>query len=221
MNPLKTDPGQPPQRVTIEGRYVRLEPLDSARHVDSLTTVLCGPEHAQLWDYLADGPYHSADDFSAAIKAKEESGDPLFFTIIDKQRESAAGYASLMSITPVHRVIEVGHIVFASALQRTTAATEAIYLLARYVFDELGYRRLEWKCNSENEPSRRAAVRFGFTYEGTFRQHMIIKGRNRDTAWYSMLDGEWPDRKRSFERWLDPGNFDEQGRQKQRLGGGS
>jgi RimJ/RimL family protein N-acetyltransferase len=126
-----------------------------------------------------------------------------------------------MSIVPQHRVIEVGHIVFTAALQRTTAATEAIYLLARYAFDELGYRRLEWKCNSENEPSRRAAVRFGFTYEGTFRQHMIIKGRNRDTAWYSMLDGDWPERKRSFERWLEPGNFDEQGRQKQRLGGGS
>jgi RimJ/RimL family protein N-acetyltransferase len=221
MNALSTAPARPPQRVAIDGRCVRLEPLDPVRHGHTLAAGLCGPENSHLWEYLADGPYLSADQFSAAIEVKAQSDDPLFFTIIDKHRESTAGYASLMSIVPQHRVIEVGHIVFTAALQRTTAATEAIYLLARYAFDELGYRRLEWKCNSENEPSRRAAVRFGFTYEGTFRQHMIIKGRNRDTAWYSMLDGDWPERKRSFERWLEPGNFDEQGRQKQRLGGGS
>jgi RimJ/RimL family protein N-acetyltransferase len=129
----------------------------------------------------------------------------------------AAGWASYMRMEPAHGVVEVGNILLTPGLQRTTAATEAMYLMARHVFDHLGYRRYEWKCNANNEPSRRAALRLGFAFEGIFRQHMVIKGRNRDTAWFSMLDGEWPARKRAFEAWLAPENFDDQGRQRQRL----
>jgi RimJ/RimL family protein N-acetyltransferase len=143
--------------------------------------------------------------------------DPLFFTILDNISTKPVGYASYMRIEPAHRCIEVGSILFTPMLQRTPGATEAMYLMARHVFDDLGYRRYEWKCNALNDPSRRAALRLGFTFEGIFRQHMIIKGRNRDTAWYSMLDSEWPIRKRNFEQWLAPSNFDPQGRQKQSL----
>lgn len=143
--------------------------------------------------------------------------DPLFFTILDNSSGNPVGYASYMRIEPTHRSIEVGSILFTPALQRTPGATEAMYLMARHVFDDLGYRRYEWKCNALNEPSRRAALRLGFSFEGIFRQHMIIKGRNRDTAWYSMLDSEWPARKRNFEQWLAASNFDLQGRQKKSL----
>src|SRR6185436_15486633 len=143
---------------------------------------------------------------------------PLFFTILHEATGTPAGYCSLMRIEPAHRVIEVGNILYLPSLQRTAGATEAMYLLARYVFDTLGYRRYEWKCNALNHPSRAAALRLGFTFEGVFRQHMIVKGRNRDTAWYSMLDSEWPALKTRFERWLSPGNFDDGGRQRMPLG---
>jgi RimJ/RimL family protein N-acetyltransferase len=129
----------------------------------------------------------------------------------------AAGYASFMRIEPAHGVVEVGNILLSPILQRTRAATEAMYLMARHVFEDLGYRRYEWKCNAQNEPSRRAALRYGFTYEGIFRQHMVVKDRNRDTAWFSMLDSEWPARKAAFEAWLDPSNFDENGEQRKSL----
>ncbi len=145
------------------------------------------------------------------------ANDAVFFAIVDASSNRAMGYASYMRIDPPNRVIEVGNVLFTPGLQGTTGATEAMYLMARHVFDDLGYRRYEWKCNALNEPSRRAAVRFGFTYEGVFRQHMIIKGANRDTAWYAMLDSEWPDRKRAFEEWLSPSNFDAAGRQKRTL----
>jgi RimJ/RimL family protein N-acetyltransferase len=133
---------------------------------------------------------------------------------VDRATGRAVGYASYLRIEPAHRVIEVGSILYTPLLQRTRGATEAMYLMARYIFEELGYRRYEWKCDSRNEPSRRAAERLGFTFEGIFRQHMIVKGGNRDTAWYSMLDSEWGERKAAFERWLDPGNFDAAGRQR-------
>jgi RimJ/RimL family protein N-acetyltransferase len=142
--------------------------------------------------------------------------DPYAYAVIDAEGR-AVGIATLMEIRPTMRVIEVGHIVYTPALQRTPLATEAQYLLARYIFEELGYRRYEWKCNALNAPSRRAAERFGFTFEGVFRQHLIVKGRNRDTAWFSMLDSEWPTRKAAFERWLAPGNFDAAGRQNMSL----
>ncbi|BDC47807.1 acetyltransferase GCN5 [Bryobacterales bacterium F-183] len=198
-----------PSRVTLTGRYVTLEPLDAAKHADSIFELQNGlPD---LWLYLADEPYTDRGVFRAAIEKKAASEDPLFYAVVLDGR--AVGYCSLMRIDPANRVIEIGNILYTPALQRTCAATEAMYLMAKYAFDELGYRRYEWKCNSHNAPSHRAARRYGFVYEGTFRQHLIIKGRNRDTAWYSMLDSEWPARKAAFERWLDPANFDGQGRQ--------
>jgi RimJ/RimL family protein N-acetyltransferase len=200
-------PAPRPQRVTLDGRYVRLVPLDAATHAGDLWNLVSPPEHDGLWAYLFDGPYRERAAFEASLAKKATSDDPLFFAILEQPSGRAVGYASLMRIEPAHRVIEVGNILYTPALQRTTGATEAMYLLARHVFDDLGYRRYEWKCNARNEPSRRAALRLAFTFEGIFRQHMIVKGENRDTAWFSMLDGEWPARKAAFERWLDPANF--------------
>ena len=203
-----------PDRITIEGRYITLEPLNPAKHTEALWQGLGGEANKSLWLYMPDGPFMDRAAFDAHMQAKAISEDPLFFAIVDRQTNVAAGRATLMRIDPPNRVIEVGGIIYTHALQRSRGATEAMYLLARYVFDELGYRRYEWKCNSLNEPSRRAALRLGFSFEGIFRQHMIIKGKNRDTAWFSMLDSEWPARKREFERWLDESNFDSAGNQK-------
>ncbi|MGC1910050.1 MAG: GNAT family protein, partial [Candidatus Dormiibacterota bacterium] len=152
--------------------------------------------------------------FEANVALRSGSDNPLYFAILDGDTKRARGWASLMRIEPQHRCVEVGYILYTPALQRTRGATEAMYLLARYVFEELGYRRYEWKCDSLNAPSWRAALRLGFTYEGVFRQHMIIKGRNRDTAWFSILDSEWAARKARLEEWLEPSNFDTQGQQK-------
>ncbi len=170
--------------------------------------------HESLWLYMPDGPFLERQAFDENMRSREASEDPLFYAIVDRHTGVAVGRAALMRIDPGNRVIEVGNIMYSPALQRTRGATEAMYLLARYVFEDLGYRRYEWKCNALNEPSRRAALRLGFSFEGIFRQHMIVKGRNRDTAWYSMLDSEWPARKHEFERWLDDANFDSQGVQK-------
>ena len=167
-----------------------------------------------MWQYLFEGPFADRAAFDLHLRRIAASEDPLFLAILDNATGSAVGYASYMRIEPVHRVIEVGSILYTPRLQQTTLATEAMYLMARHVFEDLGYRRYEWKCNALNAPSRRAALRFGFTFEGVFRQHMIVKGRNRDTAWFSMLNSEWPARKANFERWLDPSNFGADGRQK-------
>jgi RimJ/RimL family protein N-acetyltransferase len=167
-----------------------------------------------LWLYLFEGPFPDRAAFDAHLRRMAASEDPLFFAILDRASGPAVGYAAYMRIEPVHRVIEVGSILYTPQLQQTALATEAMYLMARHVFEDLRYRRYEWKCNALNAPSRRAALRFGFTFEGIFRQHMIVKGRNRDTAWFSMLDSEWPARKESFERWLDAANFGADGRQK-------
>lgn len=210
-------PARRPERVVMEGRYVTLTPLDSAAHADALWRQTGGAENAPPWLYMSDGPFADKAPFEANLARKQASADPLFFAIVDRSAGLAAGYASYLRIEPAHRCIEVGSIVYAPALQRTRGATEAMYLMARHAFEELGYRRYEWKCDARNEPSRRAALRLGFTFEGIFRQHMIVKSRNRDTAWYSMLDKEWPARKAAFERWLAPSNFDDQGRQKSKL----
>jgi len=203
----------------MQGRYVTLEPLNAAAHGESLWDAVRGPEHDALWQYLFDGPYRDRDAFVAALERKASSEDPLFSAILDRETGRAVGYASYLRIEPAHRAIEVGSILFTPLLQRTRGATEAMYLMARYVFDELGYRRYEWKCDARNAPSRKAAERLGFTFEGIFRQHMIVKGGNRDTAWYSMLDSEWPQRRAEFERWLAEENFDREGRQRSRLAG--
>ncbi len=208
-------PVPPPQPITLRGQYVTLEPLDAARHAADLWQAIRG--HDEAWQWLADGPYADESGLRAALAAKQTGAGALFFALLPAETGKATGYASYMRIEPAHGVVEVGNILFAPALQRTRAATEAMYLMARHVFEDLGYRRYEWKCNAENEPSRRAALRFGFTSEGIFRQHMVVKGRSRDTAWFAMLDHEWPARKRAFEAWLDPGNFDDAGRQRRSL----
>ena len=196
------------------GRTVTLEPLNADRHAAALWHAV--RDHDSVWQWLFDGPYATEADFTADVAAKRAAADRIFFAILPKEIGVATGYASLMRMDPAHGVIEVGNIMLSPTLQRTTAATEAMYLMARHVFD-LGYRRYEWKCNAENLPSRRAAERLSFTYEGIFRQHMVIKGRNRDTAWFSMLDSEWPARKTAFEAWLDPANFNADGTQRQSL----
>ena len=211
---LDGSPAGRPQRIVLEGQYVRLVPLDPARHGDALWEGTRGPENDALWLYLFDGPFARRASFDANLMRRATADDPLLFAILDRESQEARGYASYMRIEPAHRVIEVGSILYTPVFQRTTGATEAMYLMARHVFEDLGYRRYEWKCDALNQPSRRAALRLGFTFEGIFRQHMIVKGRNRDTAWYSMIDTEWPSRKARFEQWLDPRNFDANGRQK-------
>jgi RimJ/RimL family protein N-acetyltransferase len=212
---IDAHPAKRPERVTLKGRWITLVPLDAAAHAEALYEGSNGDAAREaVWTYLFDGPYTSLDEFRANLEAKARSTDPLFFAVIDNSSGRALGYQTLMRIDAANRVIEVGNIMYAPSMQRTPGGTEAQYLLARYVFDELGYRRYEWKCNALNAPSRRAAERFGFTFEGIFRQHMIVKGRNRDTAWFAMLDSEWPARKAAYERWLAPDNFDSDGRQK-------
>lgn len=213
--PVKAGAAQRPQRQSLAGRFVTLEPLDVGRHGPSLWRHVRGADH--VWDYLFTGPYPDEAAFTAYLTEKSVSEDPLFWAIVDKSSGDAVGHATLMRIDVPQRVIETGSILYTPALQQTAGATECMYLLARLVFDDLGYRRYEWKCNALNAPSRRAAERLGFTFEGVFRQHMIVKGRNRDTAWYSMLDTEWPGIKAAFEAWLKPENFDAAGRQHRSL----
>lgn len=207
----KTGPAPRPGPVTLKGRYGRLEKL-RPDHAAELWTVFAG--HDRVWTYIStDGPFADPSEFAGFIAKRAAAEDPYAYAIIDPQ-DRAVGYFTLLRIVPVHRVIEVGHVLYSPTLQRTPLGTEAQYLLARYVFETLGYRRYEWKCDALNAASRRAALRYGFIYEGTFRQYMIAKGRNRDNAWFSMLDSEWPLRKRNFERWLSPENFDAQGVQR-------
>jgi len=205
-------PAPRPQHAVLAGHYCTLRPLDVARDAASLYTGTHGAGRERLWAYLFSGPFASEREFTEWLVGRAASDDPLFFAI-DVGGE-AVGWSSLMRITPEHRVIEVGNILYTPELQRTRAATEAMYLLARHVFDTLGYRRYEWKCNALNAASRGAAIRLGFAFEGIFRNHMIVKGRSRDTAWFAMTDADWPTRKAAFERWLDPANFDAAGRQR-------
>ncbi len=212
--PVDETPARLPAPVRLEGRYGRVERL-SPQHAAALWECVRG--HDQIWTYMsAYGPFADLAAFSQWLAGRTRLDDPYSYAVLDPAGR-AVGIATLMEIRPAMRVIEVGHIVYSPALMRTPLGTEAQYLLARYAFEELGYRRYEWKCNALNAASRRAALRYGFVYEGTFRQHLIAKGRNRDNAWFSMLDSEWPARKSAFERWLAPENFDAHGRQKVRL----
>ena len=211
--------GARPERRTHEGRYARVEPLDPGNHAADLFAASHGDaEKACIWEYLPYGPFASDAEFRAHLAAQAASEDPLFFAIRPRASDLAAGVASLMSIEPDHRSIEIGHIWLGPDLQRTPAATEALFLLIAHAIDDLGYRRMEWKCNAANAASRAAACRLGFIHEGVFYQHRIFKGMNRDTAWFSILDHEWPALRANFEVWLDPENFDENGRQRQALG---
>jgi RimJ/RimL family protein N-acetyltransferase len=214
MPELEWKPARHPERIALEGASVTLEPVDPARHGGALYSAADGAP--AIWDHLPYGPFESLEAFTVWLEARAATEDPLFYALVDRGGR-AGGMASYLRMEPAHGVIEIGHIWFAPAMQRTRQATEAIFVLARHAFDDLGYRRLEWKCDSLNAASRRAAERFGFVYEGVFRQHMVVKGRNRDTAWYAMTDGDWPLRRAAFEAWLAPDNFDQRGRQRQSL----
>jgi RimJ/RimL family protein N-acetyltransferase len=214
---VDASPALRPTREALHGRFVSVVPLDPARHADALYEGTHGADKERLWLYLGDGPFSDRASFRGFLDKRAASQDPLSFAIVAGGTGKAIGHATYMRITPEHRVIEVGNIFYAHELARSSGGTEAMYLMARHVFEDLGYRRYEWKCNALNGPSRRAAIRLGFSFEGTFRQHMIQKGRSRDTAWYAMLDHEWPERKAAFEQWLSPDNFDSQGRQRVRL----
>lgn len=216
-----------PKRIVLEGNYCILEPLSSIHENDLYQSLLSEESRFQ---YLPDYPYSSRDVFDMWMKTAVHSDDPLFFSVVDKSSGQAGGRQSLMSIVPEvsyttlsyvrcieyiiqHGVIEIGHILWSSKIARTRVATESIFLMLRYAFDHLGYRRVEWKCNNENEPSKRAALRFGFTFEGVFRQHRVVKGHNRDTAWFSLLDKDWPVVKQAMTLWLEESNFDISGQQ--------
>jgi RimJ/RimL family protein N-acetyltransferase len=206
-----------PPRTPIAGRYCRVEMLDPAKHAADLFAGNKLDVEGRNWTYLAYGPFERLDDYRAWLETVAASEDPLFHTILDADSGKAIGIASLMRIDPANGVIEVGHINYSPLLQRKPHATEAMYLLMKRVFDELGYRRYEWKCDNCNDPSKAAAERYGFTYEGLFRQATVYKGRNRDTAWFSITDKEWPAIKRGFEQWLAPANFDAAGGQRSKL----
>jgi RimJ/RimL family protein N-acetyltransferase len=207
-----------PSAKVLEGRWCRVEKLDPARHGDSLYAASVAPGAEERYRYLFESPPANRADFDVWAQRAAAGEDPLFYVVVDPATGRAEGRQSLMRITPEHGVIEVGNILWGPQIARTRIATEALYLFERYAFDELGYRRFEWKCNAANEPSRRAALRFGFTFEGIFRQHMVVKGESRDTAWFAIVDREWPDIRSGMERWLDPGNFAGGGRQRTSLG---
>jgi RimJ/RimL family protein N-acetyltransferase len=206
-----------PPRTPIEGRYCKIEPIDPEAHGEALFTAISADTDGSSWTYMGYGPFASFAEYRSWMTSTCLGDDPRFHTVFDGPSGQPAGVASFLRIDPKFGVIEVGHIHYSPRLQRTRAATEAMYLLMRRVFEELGYRRYEWKCDALNQPSRLAATRLGFTYEGTFRQAMIYKGRNRDTAWFAMIDREWPALKAAYEAWLDPSNFDAEGRQRRSL----
>jgi RimJ/RimL family protein N-acetyltransferase len=206
-----------PTAAVLEGHWCRLELFDPARHGDSLYEASMAPGAAQRFRYLFEPPHPDRADFDAWAERAAARDDPRVYAVIDPLSGRAEGRQALMRITPEHGVIEIGSILWGPRVARTRVATEALYLFARYSLDELGYRRFEWKCDADNAPSRRAALRFGFTFEGIFRQHMVVKGHNRDTAWFAIVDRGWPRLKAGYERWLAPENFDAKGQQRQTL----
>jgi RimJ/RimL family protein N-acetyltransferase len=215
MNDLTNWTARPfPPRKVLEGRYCRLEPLDVAKHGADIAAAFRGAHG--VWDYLPVEEPKDRAAYEAFLASMVSRTDIVPFAVVDKADGKAKGHLWLMEIRPAHGVFEVGFITYSPSLQRTRTATEAIYLCGDYGFS-LGYRRFEWKCNNRNEPSKRAAQRYGFKHEGLFRQHQVVKGQNRDTAWFSILDAEWPARKNAFERWLGPENFDKDGQQKTSL----
>lgn len=207
-----------PEHAIMPGRYCRLEPLDAVRHAADLHAAYSLDVEGRMWTYLHSGPFATTEDYRAWVVARQDSADPLFFAVVDAVTGRAVGVASYLRIDPANGVVEVGHLAFSPLLQRTRAATEAMYLMMRHAF-ELGYRRYEWKCDALNAPSRRAAARLGFRFEGIFRQAIVYKERSRDTAWYSVIDNEWTALETAFRAWLDPDNFDADGRQRRPLRG--
>ena len=209
----------PPQLPVTKGCYVHIEPFDTEKHGADLFTAIGGPANDDLWRYIPFPPPESAEQLSAILTLAAQSPQQKWQThiLLDQHTREVLGMASYMRIRPEHGSAEVGCIVFSKKLQRTLAATEAMYLMVKHLFDDLGYRRYEWKCHNDNAASKRAAERLGFTFEGVFRNDMVVKGENRDTAWYSIIDAEWPKVKAAFEAWLAPENFDDGGRQKYSL----
>jgi RimJ/RimL family protein N-acetyltransferase len=207
----------PPERVSLEGRYARLEPLDPGRHAAKLFAASAAPGVEERFRFLFDQPPADGAEMATWVAKAGAGSDPLFFAVIDRASGRAEGRQALMRIDRVHGVIEIGSILWGPAIARTRVATEAFFLAASYVFDTLGYRRLEWKCDDRNERSKRAALRFGFAFEGVFRQHMVVKGLNRDTAWFAIIDRDWPRLRAGFEAWLAPENFDALGRERSKL----
>jgi len=210
-------PRERPARAPMEGRFVRLEPLDAARHGDGLHAASATADAPDRFRWLAETAPQDRQVFQAWLDKAAASEDPLHFAVIDRDSGRIAGRQSFMRIDTANGVIEIGNILWNEPVARRPAATEALFLFARHAFDTLGYRRFEWKCNNLNTPSKRAALRFGFTFEGVFRQHMVVKGLSRDTAWFSMIDRDWPVIRRAFEAWLAPDNLDADGRQARRL----
>ena len=208
---------KPPPRKPMAGRLCRIEPLDAGAHLDDLYEAYSRDRDGKLWTYMAMGPFDSRDALRAWMEAATETDDPFFHAIVDLSTDKAVGMGAYMRIQQSVGVIEIGSIAYSPQLQRTPLATEAMFLFMARVFDELGYRRYEWKCDSLNVASCRAALRLGFSYDGIFKQAVVYKGRNRDTAWYSILDGDWPSLKAAYLAWLDPENFDERGEQKRKL----
>jgi len=202
-----------PRAEPMEGRWCRLEPTEAGRHARQQFEANALDVEGAMWTYLPYGPFAEFADYRGWLEALCGRDDALFFSFVDRASGQALGMASFMRMDPENGVIEVGGVQFSPRLQRTPVSTEGQYLMMRHVFDDLGYRRYEWKCDALNAASRAAAERLGFVYEGTFRQAKVIKGRNRDTAWFSILDSEWPARREAFEKWLAPSNFDVEGRQ--------
>jgi RimJ/RimL family protein N-acetyltransferase len=205
-----------PARIVLAGLYACLEPLDPARHGEALFTASMAEDAERRHRWLFESPMDRAA-FETWLEARAVLDDPLAFAVIDRETGRAEGRQSLMRIDPTHGVIEIGSILWGPAIARRRVATEAQFLFMTYVFETLGYRRYEWKCDDRNEPSKRAALRFGFSFEGVFRQHMVVKGASRDTAWFSIVDHEWPALRARYRAWLDPANFDADGGQRQRL----
>ena len=205
-----------PARTVLEGRFCRVEPLDVERHARQLHDANSLDPEGRMWTYLFSGPFASFDEYRAWLEPRPASEDPLFFAFVDSRREQAVGAGAYMRIDSANGAMEVGHLAFSPLMQRTPIATEAMYLMMKHAF-ELGYRRYEWKCDALNAGSRRAAERLGFTFEGIFRQAIVYKGRSRDTAWFSIIDREWPALDAAFRAWLDPANFDAEGRQRHSL----
>jgi RimJ/RimL family protein N-acetyltransferase len=206
-----------PPRTAMQGRYCLVRPVDPEKDAQELYEAYAAAPDGRDWTYLFVGPFASFESYRDHLAKAATTSDPLHHTIIDSESGKAVGTAALMRIDPAHGAIEVGHITYSPRMQRSRAATEAMYLMMRRAFDELGYRRYEWKCDDKNLRSRAAAERYGFTFEGIFRQAIVYKGRSRDTAWYSIIDSEWPAVRDGFERWLDPSNFDANGQQRQKL----
>ncbi len=203
--PVLSGAAKSPEPVILTGQHITIASFDLNKHSKPLFDI---ENKEQLYAYLPIGPFETLDDQIASHQAMMTRPDQMLYALLNPKSGDVLGHAAYLRIDPANASIEIGNILFTNRLQRTPAATEAMYLMAKYAFETLGYRRYEWKCNNLNMPSKQAALRFGFTFEGIFRQAAIVKGRNRDTAWYSMLHSEWPKHKRRFEAWLEPGNFD-------------